>query len=280
VTARRSSSTLHAHAVGVAFVNWRWSERWRFAVEPVFAFIASALFYRALYGELPYHDVARFVGQVESGRYVFDIAHVLLQPATLIWHTYLGFGETAELSQKHINTVATALGIAIFIAMLARVGVPRWQRISASALVATSCSLVILAPSGHMKLVAFPFANASLYFAVLWEQRLASGDRAAGRRGELIMAGLLLAVATSFLVSCLAVVPFAAVAIGACSRHAGNGWPAAWADASCFVIPCGLGFVVIVCGAFIGFGGGQLTLDALLSSVAQKESLRPGAGSA
>jgi hypothetical protein len=30
-----------------------------------------------------------------------------MQPTTLLWHRLLGFGESAEQSQKHINTFAT-----------------------------------------------------------------------------------------------------------------------------------------------------------------------------
>jgi len=256
------------------------TEHWRRAVEPAIAFLATALFYIALYGELPYHDVARFVGQVEGGTYVFDIAHVLLQPATLLWHTYLGAGEPAELSQKHINTFATAAGIAIFIAMLARLSVPAWQRVFASILVATSCSLIILAPSGHMKLVAFPFVNASLYVAMMWERRAAAGSGAPTHLWQLILAGVLLAIAAAFLVSCLAVAPFAAVAIVARSRCAGSDWRRALVDGACFALACGVPFAAIVCLAFTGFSDAPLTVHALLGSVAQKEGLRPGARSA
>src|SRR4029077_11803342 len=77
-------------------------------------FVAGLTFYVSLYGELPYHDVERFAGQVESGHFVWDIAHIFLQPATLLWHQYLGFGESAEMSQKHINSVAMAAALAVF----------------------------------------------------------------------------------------------------------------------------------------------------------------------
>ena len=171
----------------------------RVALEAIFAALAAAILYVSLYGDLPYHDVARFANQVNSGRFVWDIGHIFLQPATLLWHKYLGFGEAAEASQKHINTFATASGIGLFYAMLQWLGIPRWQRVFAAVLVMTSCSLVILAPSGHMKLLAFPFVNAALFVLIRWE-REKSTDSCRG----LIMGAVLLAVAASFLASALA----------------------------------------------------------------------------
>jgi hypothetical protein len=246
-------------------------------LETLYAFVLVILFYFLLYGDLPYHDVPRFVGQVESGRFVFDIAHVFLQPATLLWHRFLGFGESAELSQKHINTVATALAVAVFVATLGRLGVPRWQRMFAAALVATSCSVITLAPSGHMKLVAFPFVNAALYTGLVWEQRrIGPGS---GGRPWLVAAGLLLALASAFLVSCLAVAPFASLAVVIRSRHAGNTWRGALADGLCFALPCGVAFALMVCWAFVTFSGAPLSLAGLVGAVADKEGLRAGARS-
>ncbi len=145
--------------------------------EPLLAFLLALAFYASLYARLPYHDVARFVAQIESNRFVWDIGHIFLQPATLLWHRWLGFGETAVMSQKHINSFATAAAIGIFYALLMRLRLPAWQRILAAALLAGSCSVITLAPTGHMKLLAFPFINAGLYALVVWEQRLAAGER-------------------------------------------------------------------------------------------------------
>jgi len=63
--------------------------RRRALLEPLLVFLAAGTFYVALYGELPYHDVQRFVSQIESGRYVWDMGHVWLQPVTLLWHKYI-----------------------------------------------------------------------------------------------------------------------------------------------------------------------------------------------
>src|SRR3954468_16014760 len=179
------------------------------ASEALLAALVSAVLYISLYGELPYHDVARFAEQVNSGGYVWDIGHIFLQPATLLWHIHLGFGETAEASQKHINTFAAACGMGMFYVLLLRLAIPRWQRILATLAVMASGSLIILAPSGHMKLLAFPFVNASLLVLVGWEQRGRS-DSDGGRTIRLVTGAVLLAVAASFLASALATAPFAA----------------------------------------------------------------------
>ena len=149
----------------------------RARAEPLLAFLPALAFYASLYARLPYHDVARFVNQIESNRFVWDIGHIFLQPATLLWHRWLGFGETAVMSQKHINSFATAAAIGVFYALLMRLRLPVWQRILAAALLAGSCSVITLAPTRHMKLLAFPFINAGLYALIMWEQRVAAGER-------------------------------------------------------------------------------------------------------
>ena len=162
-------------------------------------FLAAVAFYVSLYGELPYHDAARFIAQVESGRFVWDIGHIFLQPATLLWHEYLGFGEAAEASQKHINTFATALGLAVFYYTLLRLGISLPRRITATILVAVSFGLMTLTPSAHMKMLAFPLLNGALLFGVLWERAPSLGSR----RGHvyLLAMALLLAFAASLLAS-------------------------------------------------------------------------------
>ena len=99
--------------------------------EPLLAFLLALAFYASLYARLPYHDVARFVDQIESNRFVWDIGHIFMQPATLLWHRWLGFGEPPAMSQKHINSFATAAAIGVFYALLMRLRLPAWQRILA-----------------------------------------------------------------------------------------------------------------------------------------------------
>ncbi len=236
------------------------------------AFVAAAL-YISLYSELPFHDVARFAAQVNSGHFVWDIGHIFLQPATLLWHIYLGFGEAAESSQKHINTFATASAIGIFYALLQRLDIPRWERVFATLLVMTSCSIVILAPSAHMKLLAFPFVNAALYVLVGWEQAEARSDGA--HAGRLLAGAGLLAVAASFLASALATAPFAGLAVLFARLKGGAGWPRALVSALLFGVACGLIFLLLACAGYAVFAGAIPSLHGLTGSVADKADLKP-----
>jgi hypothetical protein len=244
------------------------SARTRFGFEPLLAFVAGLVFYVSLYGELPYHDVARFVAQVESGRYVWDIAHIFLQPVTLLWHKYLGFGESAETTQKHINTFATALGLGVFYALTQRMEIVRWQRIAATLLVMSSTSIIILAPSGHMKLLAFPFVNAALYFGVVWEG--GSARDGARQTHSLVLSAVFLAIAAAFLASCLATAPFATLAVLFASRRHGETWSRSLLLAAVFAAVCGLLFIALACFGFIVFTGQPLSLAGLATSVEVK----------
>ncbi len=241
------------------------------AVQTAIAFLAAAAFYVSLYGELPYHDVARFVAQIESDRFVWDIGHVLLQPVTLLWHRYLGFGESAEMSQKHINTVATAAGIAVFYLLLCRLRVRPAVRIAASVVVGASASLMILAPSGHMKLLAFPFLTGALMQATLWERTPVGVGPPDWR---LAVCGCLLAVAAALLASCLAAAPFVGLAILLATLRRGEGWTAGVWRGFLFGLVCGLVFLAIVCAGYVVFTGNDLSLHGLTSSVASKQELR------
>ncbi len=241
-------------------------------LEAALAALLAGAFYVALYGELPYHDAARFAAQVNSNRFVFDIAHVYLQPVTLLWHRLIGFGEAAEVSQKHISTAATALAAGVFYALLLRLGIGPGRRIAATVLLVGSCSVITLAPSGHMKLVAFPFVNAALYALMVWERSAQRG--AAAIRGIVVGAGLL-AVAASLLVSALATAPFASLAVLVASRRGGCSRAAALGRAALFAGVCGGLFAILVCVAFVLFAHQQLTLAGLAASVQGKADLKP-----
>jgi hypothetical protein len=243
-------------------------------LECLLVFIVSAGLYRSLYGELPYHDASRFSGQINSGKYVWDIAHIFLQPATLLWHKYLDFGAPAELSQKEINTVATAAAIAIFYYLMMRIGLPLWQRLVAAAFVFASNSLITLAVTGNMKLVAFPFVTASFCVLVIWERERSSGNTGSNR--DLVAAAVLLALAGAFLASCLATPPFAVAAIFLASIRARDGWRMALARSFGFGVVCGLVFLTCAVSGYMLFAGKHVSLGALTTSVAYKDSLRAG----
>lgn len=269
------SSAREAQNAGVSPAARSVGLEWKALVEPALAFLGACAFYVSIYGDLPYHDVERFVRQIDGGNYVWDIGHIFMQPATLLWHRYLGAGEPAELSQKHINTFATGLAVAIFYALQLRLRVPAWQRIAASVLVAASCSLVTLAPTAHMKLLAFPFMNASLYFLVVWERR-AHADGPGGGTGELILAAVLMALAAAFLASCLATAPFTAAAVLLISWRAGDRWTVSLVRAATFASVCGMVFIGLALFGYVEFSGLPLTPRGLASSVAAKEALRVG----
>ena len=96
---------------------------------------------------------SRFIAQIDSGRHVWDMGHVWLEPVTLLWHRYLGFGETAEQSQKHINTVFAAAGIAVFYAMLLKFKLPLLRWIVATAPVAASLATLALVVGLYLRAI-------------------------------------------------------------------------------------------------------------------------------
>lgn len=237
------------------------------------AFCITGLFYIALYGELPYHDAERFTLQVENGHFVWDIAHIFLQPMTLIWHRLLGFGESAAASQKHIHTFAVALGVAVFMATMIRLRVARWQRTVAVGLLIGSSSLVILTPSAHMKLVVFPLLNGAIYFAVLWERKFRGGICKGD--GDLVTAAILLAAATAFLASCLATAPFVALAAVAIRIVGRCRWRGSLLSGFRFAAVCGLVFAVLACVGFLLFANQPLSLRGFAGSITDKAELGP-----
>ncbi|MDE2166008.1 MAG: hypothetical protein KGJ66_06700 [Alphaproteobacteria bacterium] len=241
--------------------------------EPVLAAIAAAAFYVSLYGQLPYHDVLRFVAQIDSGKFVWDMGHVWLQPVTLLWHWYLGFGETAEQSQKHINTVFAAAGIGVFYFALMRFEVGWWQRIVAAALVAASCNILTLAPTGHMKLLALPFLTATFYFAVAWERDLAAG---VARNRTLVWSGVFMALAASFHSSCLAAPPYVGLVILLASLRHGDGWVKGIGRAALYGATAGLLFLALLETARLVFFGQWLTPHVVAATVGAKDALRTG----
>ncbi len=128
--------------------------------EALFAAVLAALAYFALQGELPYHDAERFTAQVNSGAFVWDIAHILLQPAALLLHRWSGAESVDTL--KALSSLATAAAVGLFHLLLLRLDVPRGRAVLGTLLLAGCCSVLTLAPSAHPKLVAFPFVTGAL----------------------------------------------------------------------------------------------------------------------
>jgi hypothetical protein len=246
------------------------SYRW---LEPALALFGGLFFYMSLYGELPYHEVGRFIAQIEGGKFIWDMGHVWLQPVVLLWHRYLGFGESAEQSQKHINTVFAAVGLVVFYSMLMRFERPVWQRIIATALVAASCSILTLVPTGAVKPLALPFLTGSFYAAVAWDHDQAQGR---GRNGALVLSGVLMALAACLHSSCLAAPPFVGLAILATTLRCGEGWTKGILRACIYGLTAGLLYLLLIEIARLVFFGEWLTVSDFASTVGEKNDLRTG----
>jgi len=236
--------------------------------ECLLAGLSSWLFYVSLHGDLPYHDVARFAGQVLSDKFVWDVGHILLQPTTLLWHRHLGFGQNPMYSQADLHAVTTAIALAIFHAILLRLRLPLWQRVIGTILVATSCGVIILAPSGHIKMLTFPFVNASLYFAMDWELRARQDPPNIDR--SLVLSAVLLGLAAAYLVSALAAAPFAAFAVLAIVRRSGGGWLRGLWVSGVFSALCGTVFLSWVAIGLIYFADLPPTIGNFIASIEHK----------
>ena len=239
--------------------------------ETLVAAALAALGYFALQGELPYHDAARFTDQLASGGFVWDIAHILLQPSALLLHRWSGAAPGETL--KAFSSLSAAAAVGLFHLLLLRLDVPRWQAVLGTLLLGGCCSVLTLAPSAHPKLVAFPFVTGALLC-------LCMAERGGMRNIALLVLGaVLLALGAGFLASALATAPFAALAVLVGSRRAGGSWTAALGRALIVGGTCGLVFLVIACAGFVLLTGEPLGLAGLTHSVAGKAELRPAPAS-
>ena len=237
------------------------------AGEALLATVLAALAYFALQGELPYHDAQRFADQVGSGVFVWDIAHILLQPAAMVLHLWSSAPPVAAL--KALSSLSTAAAVGLFYYLLLRLNVPRGRAVLGTLILAGCCSVLTLAPSAHPKLVAFPFVNGALLCLCLAEREAARNWR------PLLLGGVLLAVAAAFLASALTTAPFAALAILFAARRGGASLGTAFGRAVLVGAVCGLSFLLIACFGYVLLTGEPLSLAGLTGSVAGKADLRP-----
>lgn len=168
----------------------------------------SLLLYVSLYAELPLDDTLGYSAEIEAGRYEWDAAHLLMQPATVVWHRLMPGRQPALVSQRQVNTLSAMAGLVVFHCLLAQLGAALPLRAFATASVATSFNVLALASSGHMKLLAFPWLTLALALAATW----LSPD-GTPRPGRLIASALCLAAATLFLASSAVTAPLAALAV-------------------------------------------------------------------
>jgi hypothetical protein len=233
------------------------------------AFGAAALLYFSLQGELPYHDAQRFTNQVASKNFVWDIAHILLQPVAMLLHKWTSLGPVETL--KLLSSLSAAAAVGIFHLLLLRLDIPRWQAIVATIILACCCSVLTLAPSAHPKLVAFPFINGAFLCLVLAERRGFEKISVT----LLVAGGVLLGIAAGFLVSALATAPFLAVAVLLAARRDGARWAPSFAYAAVVSTAAGLTFLCIACLGYMALTGQPLTTAGLIGSIASKAELRP-----
>lgn len=243
------------------------SPRFSDRTEALLVTIAAALLYFALQGELPYHDAQRFADQTSSGHFVWDIAHILLQPSAMLVHQV--FHSDPITTLKTLSSLFTAIAIGVFYLLLLRLRLPRWQVTLGTILLAGSCSVLTLAPSAHPKLMAFPFVNGALLMLCVAESRQLL------TRKILVTAGVLLALGGAFLASVLATVPFAVLAVLFAARRYGATWADALKKSILICMACGLTFLFIVCAGYMVFTGEALSTAGLTGSVTGKAELRP-----
>jgi hypothetical protein len=160
--------------------------------------------------------------------------------------------------------------VAVFYAALMKFEVPIWRRVLATALVAASCNILTLAPTGHMKLLAFPFLTSGFYYAAVWERSVRKSDL------DLVRCGIFLALAACFHSSVLAAPPFIGLVILFVSLRQGQGWLKGVTRAAMFGAVCALLFLALLEIARLVFFGQFLTPDSFAATVGDKNDLRTG----
>lgn len=180
--------------------------------EPACVFLVAAIVDVCLYSALQIDDTWRYTASVAAGQFEWDASHLLMQPATVLWHAVFGMGGDALLSQKAINTFSTALSLSIFFVLLRKLNVNTLFSITLVVIAATSRYPLELATSGHMKMTTAPWLAAALYHCVLWEKAINDqSQRLTDYKNHLIYAAVFLAIGTAFLINTVVVLPFLAI---------------------------------------------------------------------
>jgi hypothetical protein len=247
-------------------------------MEAACVLLAVGAAYFLLLSQIPVHDVARYVGELESDQFHWDLGHVWMQPLALLIHRvlrpFVGVMRTLEM----VNVTAVALGTAIFYAMLRRLGQSVPRALVASVFVCASYGIIVLGPSGHIKLTVFPTLALSLGYAVLWEQRAAQGEL----RWQLAaLSGLWLGIGANFLVSIVPAGPFVCAFMLWRSRQAGARKLAILGSSFAFGIALLAGWLALLCAAYATAQATGTTDATSLSSflfdgMRKKEALHVG----
>lgn len=249
------------------------SAGWPAWVQALAAAALAALLYTGLCSELPVDDTIHFGPHIEAGVFEWDSAHILMQPAVVLWHRYLGFGGPARASQERFNTFCAALSLGIFYLLLFRLGVAPVRRAVLTALAAVSYNLLSLASSGHIKLGVLPFLTAALYHAVLWERDERAGGTGGFRR--LAAAAVFLGIASGFLINSLLAAPFLALAVFGVSLAAGAGGRRALGRAFGVGGVCGAAAFAVLAAGYALAGAGPWSAGGFFGFLLAKAALRP-----
>lgn len=202
------------------------------SVQVACVFLATLAAYIALYSHLRTDDTIRFISEVMEGEFEWDASHLLMQPATALWHQLLNlvgvhalFSQKmisgvpdsmndALFSQRTINSVSAAASYAIFYLLLRRLGIDPFRRVVLVLIAASSVYMLMLGTSGHMKLTTAPWLAAALYCCVLWEGAMNDPSRSRRAYRHYLIGGAgFLALATCFLINAVVVLPFLAIAM-------------------------------------------------------------------
>jgi hypothetical protein len=233
----------------------------------------AVLFYTALRSELPIDDTVHFGPHIAAGVFEWDASHLLMQPAVVLWHRYLGSAGTARASQEHFNAFCAALSLGIFYLLLVRLGVGAVWRVLLTALAACSYNLLNLATSGHIKLAVLPFLTLSLVHAALWERdELEAGS---GHFSLLAAAAVELGAACAFLINSVLVAPFLAAAVLAVSLRAGRGIGRALGRAAGLGALCGATATAVLGTVYALVSAGPASPGRFLAFLLAKSADRP-----
>jgi hypothetical protein len=242
-------------------------------VEALAAAVLSFLLYTGLGSELPIDDTLSYGPHIAAGVFEWDASHLLMQPAVVLWHRYLGFGGTARASQERFNAFCAAVALGIFYLLLVRLGVSAGRRVLLTALAACSYNLFNLATSGHIKLAVLPFLALSLFHAVLWERDELAGG--AGRFGFLAASAVELGLACAFLINSTLVAPFLGAAVLVVSLRAGRGIGPALGRAAGFGALCGATATAVLGTVYALVSAGPASPGGFLSFLLAKSAERP-----
>jgi hypothetical protein len=238
-----------------------------------------ALLYAALTSGMPVDDAARYVKELGEDRFVWDLAHIWMEPLALLIYRLFHPIADAETVLNGVNIAAVALGVAVFHDTLRRLGHGRLRSLLAVALVSVSFNLLALGPTAHIKLMVFPALALSLRSAVLWEQQRGQPGAVGGFR-LLFVSGIWLGVGTNLLVSLLPMALFVASLIVVRARQSGAEMRSAFGEASPYVLGVllgGAGCLLAAYGSAMATGGTDSGFLAfVLDGVAEKHSLHPG----